>query len=108
MCIRDSCLLAHGAASVTAVDSGHGQLSPVLAADPRVRLLEGINARYITPDTVGGEYDIAVMDVSFISQTMIIPNTAKLLRPGGSFITLIKPQFEAGREALDLSLIHIS
>ena len=91
------CLLAHGAASVTAVDSGHGQLSPVLAADPRVRSLEGINARYITPDTVGGEYDIAVMDVSFISQTLILPAIPALLRGGGIFLSLVKPQFEVGR-----------
>ena len=79
------------------MDSGHGQLSPVLAADPRVRSLEGINARYITPDTVGGEYDIAVMDVSFISQTLILPAIPALLRGGGIFLSLVKPQFEVGR-----------
>ena len=69
----------------------------MLAADPRVRSLEGINARYITPDTVGGEYDIAVMDVSFISQTLILPAIPALLRGGGIFLSLVKPQFEVGR-----------
>lgn len=102
------CLLQHGASSVIAVDAGHGQLHKKLLEDRRVVSFEGVNARELSLErlnSIAGETvnapDIAVMDVSFISQTMIIPNTAKLLRPGGSFITLIKPQFEAGREALD-------
>lgn len=102
------CLLQHGALSVIAVDAGHGQLHKKLLEDRRVVSFEGVNARELPLEllnTIGdgtlGKPDIAVMDVSFISQTMIIPNTAKLLRPGGSFITLIKPQFEAGREAID-------
>lgn len=102
------CLLQHGALSVIAVDAGHGQLHKKLLEDQRVTSFEGINARELSLELLNGidsrtvsEPDIAVMDVSFISQTMIIPNIAKLLKPGGGFITLIKPQFEAGREALD-------
>lgn len=91
------CLLSRGAVHVTAVDSGHGQLAKKLAADPRVRSLEGVNARYMTADIVGDGYDIAVMDVSFISQTLILPNIAPLLHDGGLLISLIKPQFEVGR-----------
>lgn len=91
------CLLSRGAAHVTAVDSGHGQLAAKLEVDPRVRSLEGVNARYMTADAVGAGYDIAVMDVSFISQTLILPTLPPLLRDGGRLISLIKPQFEVGR-----------
>lgn len=91
------CLLAHGAAHVTAVDSGHDQLAPRLAGDARVRSLERVNARYISPADAGDGYDIAVMDVSFISQTLILPAIPALLRYGGELISLIKPQFEVGR-----------
>ena len=62
---------------------------------------EGMNARYLTPDDIGGRCDIAVCDVSFISLTLIIPAVRALLKDGGRFIALIKPQFEAGRAALD-------
>ena len=91
------CLLSRGAAQVTAVDSGHGQLSARLAADSRVRSLEGMNARYLSAAEVGTGYDIAVMDVSFISQTLILPVIPALLRDGGELVSLIKPQFEVGR-----------
>ena len=91
------CLLSRGAAHVTAVDSGHGQLAARLAADARVRSLEGVNARYLSVGDVGDGYDIAVMDVSFISQTLILPAIPPLLRDRGELISLIKPQFEVGR-----------
>ena len=94
------CLLQRGAARVYAFDSGKSQLHPRLASDERVVSKEGFNARYITPDDVGEPVDLAVMDVSFISQTMIIPSLSRLLKKEGRFITLIKPQFEAGRSAL--------
>ena len=94
------CLLQRGAKRVYAFDSGKSQLHPSLAADTRVVSKEGFNARYITSEDVGEEIDLAVMDVSFISQTMIIPSLSRLLKSGGLFITLIKPQFEAGRSAL--------
>ncbi len=95
------CLLTHGAAHVTAVDTGTGQLSPTLAADPRVTNLENCNARYMTPETVGGQKDLAVADVSFISQTLLIPAVASILKENGRYICLVKPQFECGREALN-------
>lgn len=91
------CLLSRGAAHVTAVDSGHGQLLPRLSADPRVRSLEGVNARFLNAKETGDGFDIAVMDVSFISQTLILPVIPPLLADGGRLVSLIKPQFEVGR-----------
>ncbi|MBQ2863107.1 MAG: TlyA family RNA methyltransferase, partial [Clostridia bacterium] len=87
-------LLRRGAAAVTAVDSGHGQLDRSLREDPRVRDVEGCNARYMKAEEVGDGYDIAVMDVSFISQTYIHPALFGLLCDGGKLISLVKPQFE--------------
>ena len=95
------CLLQAGAAHVYAIDSGRDQLDPDLMLDPRVTCMEGVNARYLTPEEIGGQVDIVVMDVSFISQTLILPCVTSLLRDGGMYIGLIKPQFEAGRAALD-------
>ncbi len=92
------CLLQRGAASVLCVDSGRGQLHEKLLLDPRVRSIEGYNARNISSDI--GIFDGAVMDVSFISQTLIIPSLVNVISDGGIFISLIKPQFEAGRAAL--------
>ena len=89
------CLLQHGAACVVAVDSGHGQLNEALLADSRVRSLEGLNARALTLADIGEPCDIAVMDVSFISQTYILPQIPALLKDGGVAITLIKPQLFA-------------
>ena len=94
------CLLQSGAEMVYAFDSGKSQLHPSLACDERVVSREGFNARYITEADVPEPVDLAVMDVSFISQTMIIPNLSRLIKDGGRFVTLIKPQFEAGRSAL--------
>ena len=94
------CLLRRGAASVTALDSGHGQLDEKLASDPRVVNLEGFNAKDLSNETFNEKYDIAVCDVSFISQTLILKGISEALKPGGAFISLIKPQFECGRAAL--------
>lgn len=94
------CLLRYGAAEVVAVDAGCGQLHPRLRSDPRVINIEKYNARDLSPDDVG-RVSLAVMDVSFISQTYILPRIPALLAEGGSVITLIKPQFEAGRSALN-------
>ncbi len=94
------CLLKRGAATVFAIDAGMGQLHPDLAADRRVRSIEGFNARELTAEVTEGVCDVAVADVSFISQTYIIPNVAEVTKDGGVFISLIKPQFEAGRAAL--------
>lgn len=100
------CLLQHGAAHVTAIDSGVGQLDKKLQSDSRVTSFEKFNARRLAEgDAVGisSGFDIAVMDVSFISGTYIIPGIAKILSCNGYLISLIKPQFEAGREAVGRS-----
>ena len=94
------CLLQGGAAHVVAVDAGCGQLHPKLLADERVTSIEKYNARDLDPQHVG-QVDLAVMDVSFISQTYILPRIPAVLRQGGKALTLIKPQFEAGRGALN-------
>jgi 23S rRNA (cytidine1920-2'-O)/16S rRNA (cytidine1409-2'-O)-methyltransferase len=98
------CLLQHGAASVHAVDVGHGQLSWKLRQDPRVVALERTNARSLTPNQLGSstsQFDIAVADCSFISLRLILPPIPGFLRIGGIIIALIKPQFEAGKEDVD-------
>ena len=97
------CLLRRGASLVYAADSGHGQLDERLCRDGRVVNIEGFNARKLCEGDLGGigtELDIAVMDVSFISQTYILPGIPNLLRSGGLLVSLIKPQFEAGRAAV--------
>ena len=97
------CLLQNGAKRVYAVDVGHGQLDPSLAKDERVVSMEGINARTLTPDMLGEICDLAVSDLSFISQTLIYHTVMLNVRKGGVFISLIKPQFEAGKNALSKS-----
>lgn len=94
------CLLKRGASRVYAVDAGVGQLHPELLRDERVRSIEKFNARELTPNVTEGPCDVAVADVSFISQTYLIEPIASVLKDGGVFISLIKPQFEAGRQAL--------
>ncbi len=91
------CLLRAGAARVYAVDVGRGQLAWRLRADPRVVCLDGVNARYLTPDQLGGPCDLATADLAFISLRLVWPAIARIVRPGGDVITLVKPQFEAGR-----------
>jgi 23S rRNA (cytidine1920-2'-O)/16S rRNA (cytidine1409-2'-O)-methyltransferase len=91
------CLLQHGAEKVTAVDVGHNQIDWRLRTDARVDVREGINARYLKPDDFPKKFDLAVMDVSFISATKILPAIVPLLKKDARLITLIKPQFEVGR-----------
>ena len=91
------CLLQHGAASVVCVDSGTNQLVWKLRTDPRVDVRENTNARELDAESFDLVLDLAVMDVSFISVTKILPAIAKTLKPGGQLIVLIKPQFEVGR-----------
>ena len=91
------CLLQHGAAKVYAVDVGKSQLHSRLAADPRVVVLDGCNARHLQAGDLPETPDLAVTDVSFISLRLILPAIDRLLRPGGETVALIKPQFEAGR-----------
>jgi 23S rRNA (cytidine1920-2'-O)/16S rRNA (cytidine1409-2'-O)-methyltransferase len=98
------CLLQRGAGRVIAVDTGHGQIDFRLRQDVRVRLLEKTNARYLTPQHVGEAVDLVVMDVSFISATLVLPAVIAAAFPrsaeprGRQIIVLVKPQFEAGRE----------
>lgn len=95
------CLLQRGAGAVWAVDSGHGQLDSSIQSNTKVVSLEGYNARYMSKDDFGREFDLAVMDVSFISQTMIHTGVFSVLNNNGIFISLIKPQFECGRSGLN-------
>ena len=92
------CLLRYGADFVYALDVGHGQLAPSLSADPRVENIEGCNARYMAPSLFSRHIDMAVTDISFISQKLIYGAVRGLLDDGAPFVSLIKPQFEAGRE----------
>lgn len=96
------CLLQRGARRVVCVDVGHGQLHEKLRKDPRVELHEGVNARYLSAEVVGTAFDLIAVDVSYISATLVLPALVPLLRPGGFLIVLIKPEFEAGRDAVGL------
>ena len=91
------CLLQNGAAKVFAIDVGHNQLDWRLRNNPRVEAREGINARYLQPDDFPTKFDLAVMDVSFISATMVLPAIVPLMKEDAAIVTLIKPQFEVGR-----------
>lgn len=91
------CLLKHGAAHVTAVDAGTNQLVWSLRSDPRVDVRENVNAREIKPADFAELFDLAVMDVSFISVTKILPAIVPLLKATGRIVVLIKPQFEVRR-----------
>ena len=99
------CLLQHGAARVIAVDTGQGQIAFQFRQDPRVRLLEKTNARYLTREQLDGEVDLVAMDVSFISATLVLPPVISAAFPedvnarsGRELVVLVKPQFEVGRE----------
>ena len=92
-------LLKHGAASVTAVDVGHGQLDASLRSDPRVTSVEGCDARNYTP-SAGMTFGFLCMDLSFISIRKLKEKVSALLSPSGSAVVLFKPQFEVGREAV--------
>ena len=99
------CLLQHGAARVIAVDTGHGQIDFRLRQDARVRLLEKTNARYLSREQLGEIVDLIVVDVSFISATLVLPPVIAAAFPashedrrGRLAMVLVKPQFEAGRD----------
>jgi 23S rRNA (cytidine1920-2'-O)/16S rRNA (cytidine1409-2'-O)-methyltransferase len=90
-------LLAGGAAQVVALDVGRGQLDWRLRNDPRVTVLEGVNARHLRPDDVPGRFGLITVDISFISLRLVLPALLPLLEPDGDLVALVKPQFEAGR-----------
>ena len=90
-------LLQAGAARVHCVDVGAGQLDWKIRIDARVKVHEGVNARYLTPEEIGEAADLVTCDVSFISVTLILPAAVSLLRASGQMVILIKPQFEVGK-----------
>lgn len=98
------CLLQHGAALVIAVDTGYGQMDLKVRQDARVRLLEKTNARFLSREQVGQPVDLVVVDVSFISATLVLPTVVTAGFPessdrgGRDLVVLVKPQFEVGRE----------
>ena len=91
------CMLQRGAEKVYAVDVGHGQLDWKLRNDPRVIVLEKVNARSLSREHIPEVVDLCVIDVSFISLTLILPNAFDLIAPAGMILALIKPQFELQR-----------
>ncbi|MBN2167758.1 MAG: TlyA family RNA methyltransferase [Actinobacteria bacterium] len=92
------CLLSRGASRVIAVDVGKGQLHWKLRNDPRVMVLEGVNARYLTREDIPEKPSIATVDVSFISLTKVLDAISSVLANEAEIVALVKPQFEAGRE----------
>lgn len=92
------CLLQQGASKVFAIDVGYGQLAWKIRNDPRVVVMERTNIRYVTPEDLGQPLDLSVIDVSFISLSLVLPVVKTLLKPTGQVLCLIKPQFEAGRD----------
>ena len=92
------CLLQRGAAKVVAVDVGYGQLAHKLRIDPRVVVMERTNARSLTAEQIGGEVDLTVVDASFIGLAILLDAIVGCTKIGGDIVTLVKPQFEVGRE----------
>jgi 23S rRNA (cytidine1920-2'-O)/16S rRNA (cytidine1409-2'-O)-methyltransferase len=92
------CLLQRGAARVYAVDVGYGQLDYGLRQDRRVVVMERVNARHLAPGDLPEPCDLATFDVSFISLVKVVPAAAALVRSAGRLVTLIKPQFEVGKD----------
>ena len=92
------CLLQRGAAKVFAVDVGRGQLAWKIRNDPRVIVLEKVNARFLSREQIPAPIDLCVIDVSFISLTLILPRAFELITPDGVILALIKPQFELQRK----------
>ena len=94
------CLLQQGASKVFAIDVGYGQLDWKIRSDPRVVVMERTNVRYVTPEDLGEPLDLSVIDVSFISLRIVLPVVKTFLKQTGQVLCLIKPQFEAGKEAV--------
>jgi 23S rRNA (cytidine1920-2'-O)/16S rRNA (cytidine1409-2'-O)-methyltransferase len=93
-------LLRRGATEVVAVDVGYGQLAWSLRSDDRVQVHDRTNVRELTPELLGGQDDLVVADLSFISLTVVLPALASCLQPDGDALVMVKPQFEAGRAAV--------
>ncbi|MGL6233985.1 MAG: TlyA family RNA methyltransferase [Segniliparus sp.] len=93
-------LLSLGASWVAAVDVGHDQLLPRLREDPRVAVFDGVNVRHMAPETIGGQVDLAVADLSFISLRLVLPALASCVRDEGELVLMVKPQFEAAKHEI--------
>ena len=91
-------LLLKGAAKVYAVDVGYGQLDQSLRRDPRVAVLERVNIRLLPREAIPEPVDLATLDLSFISLTLVLPKILEFIRPGGEILPLVKPQFEVGKD----------
>jgi 23S rRNA (cytidine1920-2'-O)/16S rRNA (cytidine1409-2'-O)-methyltransferase len=100
------CLLQRGAARVAAVDVAYGQIDARLRKDPRVTVIERLNARALAPADLPFLASLATVDVSFISLTKILPAVAACLAPGGEVLAMVKPQFELGRERVGRGVVH--
>ena len=91
-------LLLRGAARVYAVDVGYGQLDPLVRHDPRVAVLERTNIRLLPRETIPDPVDLATLDLSFISLTLVLPKIVDFMQSGGAILALVKPQFEVGKD----------
>jgi 23S rRNA (cytidine1920-2'-O)/16S rRNA (cytidine1409-2'-O)-methyltransferase len=100
------CMLQRGAARVAAVDVAYGQIDARLRKDPRVTVIERLNARALAPADLPFLGSLATIDVSFISLTKILPAVAACLAPGGEVLAMVKPQFELGRERVGRGVVH--
>ena len=100
------CLLQRGAARVAALDVAYGQIDLRMREDPRVTVIERLNARALSPDDLPFRPDLATVDVSFISLTKVLPAVADCLAPGGEVLAMVKPQFELGRERVRKGVVR--
>lgn len=100
------CLLQRGAARVVAVDVAYGQLDVRLRQDPRVHVVERLNARALEPSNLPFSPSLATIDVSFISLTKVLPAVARCLEPQGEILAMVKPQFELGRERVGRGVVR--
>ncbi len=100
------CLLQRGAARVAAVDVAYGQLDVRMRQDPRVHVIERLNARELAPVDLPFAPSLATIDVSFISLTKVLPAVARCLEPGGEILAMVKPQFELGRERVGRGVVR--
>jgi 23S rRNA (cytidine1920-2'-O)/16S rRNA (cytidine1409-2'-O)-methyltransferase len=100
------CLLQRGAAHVIALDVAYGQIDLVLREDPRVTVIERLNARHLEPDDLPFAPELTTVDVSFISLTKVLPAIARCIAPGGEILAMVKPQFELGRERVRKGVVR--
>jgi 23S rRNA (cytidine1920-2'-O)/16S rRNA (cytidine1409-2'-O)-methyltransferase len=100
------CLLQRDAAHVVALDVAYGQIDQRMREDPRVTVIERLNARALSPDDLPFRPDLATVDVSFISLTKVLPAVAGCLEPGGEVLAMVKPQFELGRERVRKGVVR--